>query len=167
MSRNALFDRPGSSAVLSPDGRYRYQLTRELDGAGGVATFVMLNPSTADADLDDPTINRCKTFAEDWGCSTLRVVNVYALRATNPADLWTVDDPVGPDNDRWIRDTVTGSTIVVAAWGAHARPARVTKVLHLLDAHPVHALRVTKYGAPGHPLYIPRSTPLTPYERPR
>lgn len=68
-------DRLTSSAALSPDGIYRYNLTRTW-GAGPIATFLMLNPSTADADVDDPTIRRCLGFAKSWGCSSLRVANV-------------------------------------------------------------------------------------------
>lgn len=87
-----------SDAVISDDGLYRYLLERHWDDTTSSCTFVMLNPSTADALVDDPTIRRCVGFAKSFGCGSLRVVNLYAYRATKPAELWTVDDPVGPAN---------------------------------------------------------------------
>lgn len=156
---DVLFETEDSSAALSDDGRYRYELTR-VWGAGPPATFVMLNPSTADAQVDDPTIRRCIGFARSWGCGGLVVVNLYALRATNPAELWRADDPVGPDNDEqltltlYLARSTTGP--VVAAWGAHARPDRVRFITDAARGHGVQllALKVTKAGAPGHPLYL-------------
>jgi hypothetical protein len=154
----ALFD-TGSSAALSADRLYRYELTR-MWGAEPHATFVMLNPSTADADVDDPTIRRCIGFARSWGCGGLVVVNLYALRATQPADLWRAADPVGPDNDEHLSLALylaRGSTgPVVAAWGAHAKPDRVRFLTDAARDHGVQllALKVTKAGAPGHPLYL-------------
>jgi hypothetical protein len=78
---------PQGDAVFSADGRYRYRLTRDLGGKTTV-TFIMLNPSTADANLDDPTIRRCKGFAKDWGYGRLIIVNLFAFRATDPRDMW-------------------------------------------------------------------------------
>lgn len=90
------------SGQLIPDGgaaiagEYRYKLWR-VTGAPGtsVALFVMLNPSTADATDDDPTIRRCIRFARDWGHARLLVANLYALRATDPRALSRHPDPVG------------------------------------------------------------------------
>src|SRR5437588_2477108 len=90
------------SAVFSPDGRYRYLLTRRLGRSRRVATFIMLNPSTADAINNDPTIRKCVGFARRWGCGLLQVVNLFALRATEPRVLRAAADPVGPENSRWI-----------------------------------------------------------------
>ncbi len=90
------------SAVLSECARYRYRLDRawERDDHGlGTVTWVMLNPSTADADVDDPTIRRCIGFSKAWGYNALTVVNLFAWRATSPRDLCAVEDPVGPDNE--------------------------------------------------------------------
>ncbi|MGH3977119.1 MAG: DUF1643 domain-containing protein, partial [Pseudonocardiaceae bacterium] len=132
----ALFEVPGiptSDAVLSGCGRYRYQLTRTWDPGQQRATFIMLNPSTADAADDDPTIRRCTSYARSWGLGGLMVVNLYAYRATDPADLWKVDDPVGPDNDDHLRAVLAAATDVgapvVAAWGANARLDRVAEVM--------------------------------------
>ncbi|MFD3920195.1 DUF1643 domain-containing protein [Streptomyces sp. NPDC058595] len=90
------------TALISDCGRYRYRLTRTW-GPGPAAVMVMLNPSTADGTQDDPTVRRCVTFADAWGCGGLIVVNLYAWRATKRAELKLAPDPVGPDNDAHLR----------------------------------------------------------------
>jgi hypothetical protein len=152
------------SAVISPCGQYRYQLTREGDFTAerGPAVFIMLNPSTADASQDDPTIRRCCSFARAWGCNGILVANLYALRSTDPAALWEHADPVGPLNDYWLGRTVARAAEVVCAWGANAQPSRYREVAAMLVVHGVRlkCLGVTKSGAPRHPLYVPASQPL-------
>lgn len=91
-----------SDAVLSDCGTYRYSLTRVWDESRPRVCFVMLNPSTADASANDPTIVRCRNFAYSWNYGSLEVVNLFAYRATNPRVLRTVQDPIGPENDRHI-----------------------------------------------------------------
>ncbi len=151
------------SAYLSPCRTWRYSLTRDvapLDGQGTV-TFVMLNPSTADENVDDRTIIRCKGFARRWGFAQLKVVNAYALRATDPAALWLADDPVGPENDCTIAKVVGGSDLVVCAWGANIERERERAVLALISDP--HCLKVTKDGHPGHPLYLRDDTLPQPF----
>ncbi len=141
-------------AYFSPCRTWRYALTRSvapLTGEGTV-TFVMLNPSIADETHDDPTIRRCIRFASDWGFARLKVVNLYAFRATDPRELAQADDPVGPENDCTIAKVVGGSDLVVCAWGVNAKRERAEQVLGIVAAP--HALTVTKDGHPGHPLYV-------------
>lgn len=163
-------DLPKSSAVISDDGLYRYELRRTWAIDKPHMTFVMLNPSTADALQDDPTVRRCRGFAEREGCGTLRVLNLYAYRATKPQALWEAFsrgvDIVGPDNDRWLGSAAGRDDVVVAAWGAHGAPDRVREVRRILTerGHDVHALALTKAGAPGHPLYLPGDAPLIRWE---
>lgn len=151
------------SAVLSGCERYRYLLGREW-AVGPTAVFVMLNPSTADALHDDPTIRRCLHYARDWGCGALTVVNLYAWRATDPAGLWTAEDPVGPENDAHLRAAAAiaadTSGPLVGAWGANARPDRIGAALALPGMDRMTALAVTKAGQPRHPLYLKAN--LTP-----
>jgi hypothetical protein len=156
------------SAELSPCGRYRYTLTRRWTAGLPVMTFVMLNPSTA-AVVDDPTTRRCIAFARAAGCGGLSLVNLMAWRATNPRDLRTVEDPVGPDNDRWILYTVVTNHPgpLVLAWGsgadwARAR-ARAHTVLVLLAGRPLLCLGLTASGQPRHPLYVKAVTQLRPF----
>lgn len=144
------------SAVISDDGLHRYRLDRRW-ASGPTVAWIMLNPSTADGEADDATLKRVTAFSRSWGFGALRVVNLYAYRATEPADLWKAPDPVGPDNDRHITRAVSRVEIV-AAWGANARAHRVAAVLEVLAKAPgagrVHALAVTKAGQPRHPLYL-------------
>lgn len=150
-----------SSAVISDCGLYRYVLTRTWDACLPRISFVMLNPSTADANQDDPTIRRCMGFARDWGCGGIQVFNLFALRATNPNELHDVDDPVGPHNDLFIREHIDQR--IVAAWGVMGTYRdRERHVLELLRRMPVtvECLGVTKHGRPKHPLYVPAATKL-------
>jgi hypothetical protein len=157
------------SGAATIEGDYRYTLQRGWTDGWPWATFIMLNPSTADADTDDPTIRRCIGFAQREGCAGLRVVNLYALRATDPRELWKHADPVGPLNDFHLRDefldVAYGGGLVIAAWGAHARPDRVAVVRNLAAGFGVdlHALGFTKAGQPRHPLYLRGDAPLVPW----
>jgi hypothetical protein len=118
------------SAVISPCGTYRYRLTRAAESMTpmkSTALFVMLNPSTADAQFDDPTIRRCRGFAKVWDCNGLAVANVYALRSTDPAALWTHPDPIGPDNNDYLWNFARECGDVVCAWGSNAKPERAAR----------------------------------------
>ena len=142
------------TAELSPDRAYRYRLSR-VWADGPRATFVMLNPSLGDEHTDDPTLRRCVSFAKQWGLGGLSVVNLYAFRATKPVDLWRTADPVGPENDRYLEEAATSSEMLVAAWGVHAKQARVREVLSIPGFEELTCLRVTNRGYPSHPLYLP------------
>ncbi|MGW0633777.1 DUF1643 domain-containing protein [Streptomyces sp. NPDC002758] len=152
------------SAVLSPCGRYRHLLVREWGDLGKTAVFVLLNPSTADATTDDPTSRRCIAFARAWGCSALHIVNLYSRRATHPRDLWTAQDPVGPENYDYLCAAAAvareAGGPLVAGWGNHAKPDRVADVLALPGMQGIRVLAVTRPGNPHHPLRLAGS--LTP-----
>jgi hypothetical protein len=120
----------------------------------------MLNPSTADANIDDQTICACMRYAKLWGFGGLEVVNLYAFRATDPSQLWKADDPIGPDNEQWLTRAGMSGKPLVAAWGGNARPNRVCQVLAIPGFDQLTCLRVTKMGTPHHPLYLPKE--LTP-----
>jgi len=143
------------SATADIRGEYRYTLTRVWDPALPLITFVLLDPSTADAVQLDPTLRRCVGFAKREGHGGMVILNLYAFRTKDPKVMMTATDPVGPDNDRVLAG-VTGT--VVAGWGTNADSARVTRALALLPR--LHALGVTKYGHPRHPLYVPADAPL-------
>lgn len=144
-------------AVLSADGAYRYALGRRW-GDGPAIVWVMLNPSTADATTDDPTIRRVVGFSRAWGAGMAVVVNLYALRATDPAELVRHADPTGPGNRSAVRELTAGADTVVAAWGAHPMALKAP-VYADLAARLEHGLELkclgrTKAGAPRHPLYV-------------
>lgn len=160
-----------SSAVLSACERYRYLLTREW-GAGPRLAIVMLNPSTADASVDDPTIRRCMAFARREGYAGIEVANLYALRATRPSAIETAHDPEGPDNLEHLEALANrhATQRILCAWGAskYADPAHTQGVCNLLGwfESQLFCLGTTAQGAPRHPLYVRGDAALVPYHHP-
>jgi hypothetical protein len=155
------------TAVFDRTGAYRYLLRRVWDARLPRVVFVMLNPSTANAAHDDPTIRRCLGFALLWGCGALEAVNLFAYRAASPRVLRAAPDPVGPRNDAYLREAFRRADLLVAAWGnGGALQNRDAAVLGLMrDAPaPLCRLRRTRTGQPGHPLYVSGGTPPTPWE---
>lgn len=145
-------------ATLSPDRRYRYLLWRIWDESLRSCLFVMLNPSTADETVLDPTLRRCLGYAVAWGLGGLAVANLFALRSTDPARLRTIDDPEGPDNDRYLVEAARASIgFVVCAWGVHGEYRNQASRVERLLARETDllVLRLTKAGHPSHPLYLP------------
>jgi hypothetical protein len=146
---------------VSPCGEYRYWLTRRLAMGERVVLFVGLNPSTADAAEDDPTIRRCVGFARRWGFDWLYMGNLYAYRSTDPKALYTVADPVGPDNQEALKWMAQRAELIVAAWGKN----RLNCYAHtlagwLLSLPQTQCLGWNKDGSPKHPLYLAADTPL-------
>ena len=169
---------PRGAAVFSPCGVYRYRLERAIDGAyarsGRTATFIMLNPSTADADQDDPTIRRCIGFARQWRCARLIVANVFAIRSTDPRVMLAAKEPIGADTNAAITQAATDAAgpfragdgfpgPVVCAWGNHGshrnRDLDILFMLAGLGIRP-QCLGETATGQPRHPLYVRGSTAL-------
>lgn len=141
------------SAVISACGNYRYELWRRWSDERA-CVFIGLNPSTADATLDDPTIRKCIGYARRWGYGALCMVNLFAWRATDPRDMLTAADPVGPANDYHLNKATAEAHMIIAAWGAHGgHMDRDREVIAMFPR--LHALHRTKSGAPGHPLYLP------------
>ncbi len=154
-------------ADISECGQYRYRLERMWDvSVFNHLVYIMLNPSTADGLKDDPTIRRCCSIAKGLGFGGIYVVNLFAYRATDPKKLKLVDFPIGPDNDSWLLAVGQKST-VVAAWGTHGTLyGRDKEVLRLLKSHKrkVYCLGITKKGHPKHPLYLPATVQLLPFQ---
>jgi hypothetical protein len=154
-------------AWISDDGLYRYRLQRSW-GVGAIMVFIMLNPSTADANIDDPTVRRCIGFAKREGCSSLEVLNLYALRATKPVHLLDHPDPEGPENPlAWAEALFdTDPAFIVAAWGAHAGMTDLppSKALRGYCSKPLLCLGETQDGMPRHPLYVKADQPLREWE---
>lgn len=151
------------TARVSACGRYRYRLTRYW-GPGYFLPFVMLNPSVADADIDDPTIRRCIGFAKREGAGGIVVVNQFAFRSTSPDVLGATEDPFGPANDDALLEVAYEASAldmpIVCAWGAHGgKSNRHITLLQRGDARLV-CLGKTKDGHPRHPLYVKGDQPL-------
>lgn len=151
-----------SGATLDPTGRYRYLLWRRIGHGEARVGFCMLNPSTADAAADDPTIRKCCGFAARWGFDIIEVVNLFAWRATDPRELKIrTAARVGPENDQHLLECVGRIRMLVCAWGNPGELAgRGRAVLRLLGDRPVYHLGLNGNGHPKHPLYRPYETPL-------
>jgi hypothetical protein len=163
------------AAVIDASGQYRYVLYRwwcddSLARQWRTVTpsllvpsipfvlWVMLNPSTADAEIDDPTIRRCFGFTTQWGYEMLAVVNLFARRCTDPKQL-RGGFPVGPLNDVWIAQEASHATRIIAAWGASKFVTQRDQSVKLVLLHEAKCDRVedlarTKSGHPRHPLYV-------------
>ncbi|MFF7335389.1 DUF1643 domain-containing protein [Streptomyces sp. NPDC008150] len=157
-----------AAAVFDSQRRtYRYLLTRIWNPAMPPAVFVMLNPSTADASSNDPTIRRCLSYAVREQAGGIVIANLFALRSTDPRALTRHSDPVGPYNDAFLRRAAAGAHRVIAAWGGGGfQGGRAERVLEMLGGMriPVSCLGVTATGQPRHPLYLRKDAALVPYE---
>lgn len=153
MTRTAIFDKTR---------KYRYLLGREWDrplpgmgGGKGRLAFLMLNPSKADEAIEDNTVTRCIGYAKDWGYDVLEVVNLYAFMATDPKDLWAEPEPIGPDNDRYILETMDRADMRIAAWGAQPKASeRAEALVKRIGTDRLYVLSWTALGDPGHPLML-------------
>lgn len=153
------------SAVLSECQTYRFQLIRQLErespdaarvSARGTIGWILCNPSTADAEVDDQTVKKCWRYTLAWGYGSMMFVNVNPYRSTNPKLQRTPPENILVANDSWLAYSMGQCPYVIAAWGDGAIPElaqRAVKLLHPIG--PLHALHVTKSGNPGHPLYLP------------
>ena len=153
-------------AYISECGKYRYLLKRVWEADRPQALFVMLNPSTADAEVDDATIRSCIRLCKSWGFGAFEVVNLFSWRATDPNELLNVDDPVGLANDIFVAKAVERCDLPICAWGAHGTAIpRANEVTNIITSRRPSAfcLGTTKAGAPKHPLYIKTGTPLVTY----
>jgi hypothetical protein len=157
-------ERGENGATISPDGKYRYRLWRTLPKGTGTIAYVMLNPSTADHQVNDPTIRKCLGFAERWGAAQIQVVNLFAYRATDPRELLRADRPTGPENTDHVLEVVDSAEMVVCAWGAiHKELAwRAAEVVREIRQRvQPWCLGYTKDRQhPRHPLMLAYSTPF-------
>lgn len=155
-------------ARISDCGRFRYFLRRswpEISPFGAQRLVViMLNPSTADHQVDDPTVRKMMSFAMREGFREVTIVNLFAYRSSSPGVLKAHGFPVGVETDAFITAAVRMSDAVLCAWGAHAEGlARVDEVRAILRRYPmlpIFCLGRTKAGEPRHPLYLSNGTPF-------
>lgn len=158
---------PLAGAVFSGSMKYRYQLWRRHNPGQPTILWVMLNPSTADHQQLDPTLRRCKSYSYAWGFQNWEVCNLFAFRATKPADMRAAADPVGPDNDRLILDAAARADQIMVAWGVYGTfLGRDRAVVHLLRSTGKTLWCLKQVGPtaqPAHPLYLPADTPARQY----
>jgi len=149
-------------ADFDPERRYRYLLWRAWENEPRrTALWVMLNPSTADETVLDPTLKRVENFTRTWWYDAFRVVNLFAIRATDSGLLPSFDDPVGPANDLAIKLAAATAELIVVGWGSHKlATARARVVRELLNGRTLMCLGKNADGSPRHPLYLAATTQL-------
>ncbi len=146
-----------TDAKFSEDRVYRYALWRIWDENQPKVMFIGLNPSTANETEDDPTVRRCKGFAKSWGYGGLIMANIFAYRATEPKNMESAKDPIGPENDAWLLKLTQEATLVIGAWGNHGKFKSRGKVV--VDSIPdLYCLKMNETGHPAHPLYLPSAS---------
>jgi hypothetical protein len=164
---------PGYPAAFSEDRGYRYVLWRTLSVERPpiqfkpkVVNFVCLNPSTADERKDDPSLGKMQGFGRRLGYDFLSVTNVFGYRATKPADMRRARDPIGPENDTWLLKVAQNADMVICAWGNHGTYMyRNLAVLEMFRDHGIslYTFGFTNSGQPLHPLMLPYSSQLLPW----
>ncbi len=155
------------SASFSHCGQYRYSLSRSWDASLPTALLIGLNPSTADARQNDPTIRRCIGFCQAWGFGSFRIVNLFAWRTPFPRELFRAKEPVGPNNLRCIRRAALSANRIVVMWGNDGnRHDQAQRLLKALGNPPVFCAGTTQNGAPRHLLYVKNGTRLRRWRTP-
>ena len=152
------------TANFSSCRKYRYSLSRIWDNQKKFVLFIGLNPSTADEEVDDPTIRRCTGYAQKWGYGGFIMVNLFAYRTTFPSNLKKVKYPVGRDNDKYIVKLSKKADITIAAWGNNGKLySRDKQVLSFVPN--LMCLKINKSGQPAHPLYLKKGLKLTKFSK--
>ena len=150
------------NATFSNCRKYRYSLSRIWDKKKKLVLFIGLNPSTANEEVDDPTIRRCINYVENWGYGGLIMANLFAYRVTLPSGLKKVKYPIGEDNDKYIMTLSKKADITVAAWGNNGNLyGRDKQVFDLIPN--LMCLKLNKSGQPAHPLYLKKNIKLTKF----
>ena len=156
------------NAVMDDAKEYRYLFECSWSLGNRFVTFILLNPSIGNVTQTDPTLARCMYYAKLWGYDGFKVVNLFAYISTDPTRLNEVRDPIGPENDRYIRIAVDQSETVVLAWGSNitseCSKQRMQETLELVRHKRPQCLKMTKDGNyPQHPLYLPKNLEPIPY----
>jgi len=161
-----------AGATFDAERVYRYRLWRHwAPEPGRLVLWCMLNPSTADEFVLDPTLRRCQTYSREWGFDGFEVVNLFAVRATDPRDMLRHPAPVGPRNDAAILVAASRASLIICGWGNNGRhqdrAAHVLRLLRTPNIGPkLHHLGRNDdgRGEPSHPLYLAGTRRPQPFE---
>jgi hypothetical protein len=156
-------------AEIDMSKKYRYLLRRDWDETKPSVLWIMLNPSTADHQVDDPTIKACIRFTKKWEYGSFEVVNLFAYRATNPSELKNLDKDIaiGTESLTYIREALERADLIVAAWGSNGKTHKRNQddeLISLLKSYQLKCLHILSDGDPRHPLYVRTDSPLQDYE---
>ncbi len=141
------------SAIISEDKTYRYVLSRTLNDTLPKVAFVGLNPSTADEEVDDPTIEKCIKYCKSWGYGGFYMVNLFALRSTDRSQIYNKKDPIGSQNDFHLKEVFSKVDKVICTWGNDGVFKERNKEVLQLISNPF-CLQINVTGEPSHPLYL-------------
>jgi len=155
-------------AIFSECQRYRYGLSRVAYPEKKTLMYVLLNPSTADAQKNDPTVARCWVRARNLGYGQMLIGNLFAIRSADPRDIFKESDPVGPDNDTYLVIMAAAAHTIILGWGNEGayrgRSKQVVKLLRENYARPLYCLHMNGSGMPKHPLYLRYDLPLIEFK---
>lgn len=154
-----------SNAVFSEDKKYRYTLWRAWDLTLPAVMLIGLNPSRANEIDNDPTIRRCIAFAKYWGFGQFYMTNLFAYIATKPKDLKLETNPIGTENDYWLKEIQGRTNLTVFVWGTNGNYLNRDKEVGLLIESP-HCISISKHGFPNHPLYLKNTLKPVPFNFP-
>lgn len=151
-----------SYARFSADGLYRYSLFKSLHPVTDhdkTMLWIMLNPSTATHEKDDPTVRKCQIMSFSRGFYAVTIANLFALRSTDPKGIMEVDDPIGPENMDSLELMIKQHASIVVAWGSFRHPLSSKMIQHVRACsnrfrRRLNCLKVNKDGNPKHPLYV-------------
>ncbi len=157
------------SAILSPCGLFRYRLDRDVGMEGPVYAYFGINPSTADASVDDATVRKWIGFTKVFGGRRFTVGNAFAYRSKDVKALASVDDPFGDEIGDYTTDIINDADILVPCWGNTRKvPPQLQFAFDILmdalvsSGKPVKCFGFTKSGDPMHPLMLGYDTRLIP-----
>jgi len=129
---------------------YRYSLWRLWDETLPQILFIGLNPSTANATKDDRTVSRCVNLAKQWGYGGISIGNLFAYQSENPEEMMNHSEPIGPENDKWLKRLADDSDLIVAMWGdGGLHMNRAETVLRMFPD--LYCIATTQAGQPRHP----------------
>jgi hypothetical protein len=141
------------NAILSSDRKYRYVLSRIWDDSKQAVMMVGLNPSTADENEDDPTVARCINFAKSWGYGGIYMLNLFAVRTPKPKKIYKADEPIGSENDKYLKEYSQKCDKIICAWGNDGSYKNRSNEIKSNFSH-LYYLKINKSGEPAHPLYL-------------
>jgi hypothetical protein len=151
-------------AMLSPCLQYRFALSRAWKPNARVIGFILLNPSTADDKIDDPTVKKLIDFAKYNGFGGFLLANIFSLRSPDPKSLRAHRDPIGPSNDYWIQQVIRWSEQVICGWGNHGTYRQRGKEVKLLIPRAKRfVFGFNNGGQPTHPLYLSPTKRFLPW----
>lgn len=144
------------SAIYSDCEKYRYELRRVWNHKEKLVCWIMLNPSTADAEHNDPSVQRCMNYTKSWKYGGVIITNLFGLRSTDPKKLWSTNEPIGPGNEEFIINADKEADLTVMAWGIHG--LYKNQAQHILNfLRQPHFLSLTRNCCPRHPLYLKKN----------